>query len=332
MQRRSQKHDSARKAHVGLRSSSDEPCSPSSGGSRILALEAQTGKLRQFCGGNSVLMTNEDSPWADTVKVEVHHVVPQEEPETVALEHCISLKLNGLGTLEWKLDGKKFVNKSYSASEMCLLSKGTPVWARWQEPGEFLVVAIPPAFAMSVAEEATLGHNIEFTNPWTFRDSVAEHLIKTMWLEMKAGCPAGRLFGESLATAFTAHLLRHYGVLSRKMELHRGGLLPATLRKVKDYVETHLHEDLSIRHLAALTQLSSYHFAHVFRQTTGVAPHHYVLQQRVERAKDLLKDTELPLTEVAFLTGFPSQAHLTVMFRKFVGCTPGSYRGVSTSD
>jgi AraC family transcriptional regulator len=295
--------------------------------SRISALEAQTGRLRKFCGGNEVLMSNEGSPWADTVKVEVHRLCAQEEPETAPLDHCVSFKLSGRDTLEWKLAGKGYLNRAYSAGEFCLVSRGTPVWARWQKGGEFLVIAIPPAFAASVADAATPRRQIEFTNLWTFRDAEAEHLMKTMWYELKAGCPAGRLFGESLAIAFTAHLLRRYSAFSNKIERYRGGLSSAALRKVADYIQANLHEGLSLRLLAELTQLSSFHFAHVFKQSTGLAPHRYVLTQRIALAKTLLENTRLPLAEIAFRVGFASQAHLTVMFRKIVGCTPGSYRG-----
>ena len=290
-------------------------------------MEATTGRLRKFCGNDEVLMSNERTPWADTVKVEVHRLGPQEEPETTPLDHCISLKLSGRETLEWKLEGKKFLNKAYRANEFCLVSKGTPVWARWREGGEFLVVAIPQAFADSVAEAVSPFRQIEFTNPWTFTDTVAEHLMRTMWCEMKAGCPAGRLFGESLATAFTAHMLCHYSVFSHKIERYRGGLPTPTLRKVVDYIQGHLQEELGLRQLAELADLSSYHFAHVFKQSTGLSPHRYVLTQRIALAKMLLRSTRLPLVEIAFTAGFPSQSHLTVMFRKFVGCTPSAYRG-----
>ena len=102
--------------------------------------------------------------------------------------------------------------------------------------------------------------------------------------------------------------------------------VPFVLRPAR-HVRGDLHEELSLRQLAHLTSLSSFHFAHVFKQTTGLAPHRYVLTQRIALAKTLLEGTRIPLTEIAFRVGFPSQAHLTVMFRKFVGCTPGSYRG-----
>lgn len=290
-------------------------------------MEATTGRLRKFCGNHEILASNEGTPWADIVKVEVHRLHPQEEPETAPLDHCISLKLSGRETLEWKLEGKKFLNRAYCANELCLVSKGTPVWARWRKGGEFLVVAIPQAFAASVAEAVSPHRQIEFTNPWTFTDIVAEHLMKTMWREMRAGCPASRLFGESLATAFTAHLLCRYSVFSHKIERYRGGLSAAALRKVEDYIQAHLHEELGLRQLAELTGLSFYHFAHVFKQSTGLSPHRYVLAQRIAFAKMLLTSTRLPLVEIAFRAGFPSQSHLTVMFRKFAGCTPSAYRG-----
>jgi AraC family transcriptional regulator len=299
--------------------------------SRIFSTDIATGAPRRFCGCDHVLASNQDSSWADTMKVEVQALGVHEEPETAPLEHCVSLKLSGCETLEWRLGGRRFQNRSYQASEFCLVSSGTPVWARWQHGGEFLVIAIPDAFARLVAEGVSPCTSVEFVNRWTFHDHSAEHLAKTMLCEIRAGCPGGRLFGESLATAFTAHMLRHHSVSPSRSKRQIGGLSSAGIRRVVDYVQAHIGEELSLRQLAALTDLSAYHFAHMFKQSTGKAPHRYVLMRRIEFAKTLLEHTRLPLAEVALRSGFASQSHFTVMFRKFVGCAPGVYRA-SKSD
>jgi AraC family transcriptional regulator len=298
--------------------------------SRIFSTDMSTGALRRFCGSDQVLLSNQGGSWADTLKVELLALNLHEEPETAPVEHCVSLKLSGCEALEWKLEGRTFVNRAYHASQFCLVSKGTPVWVRWQHGGHFLVIAIPDRFVRLVAEGANARSCIEFTNRWTFQDRAAEHLAKAMLCEISRGCPAGRLFGESLATAFTAYMLRHYSALPREFEKQAGGLSPKSLRRVADYVQAHLGEELSLRQLAALMDLSSYHFAHMFKQSTGLAPHRYVLLRRIEFAKGLLKHTRLPLTEVALRSGFANQSHFTVMFRKFVGHTPGAYRTSKT--
>jgi AraC family transcriptional regulator len=107
-------------------------------------------------------------------------------------------------------------------------------------------------------------------------------------------------------------------------------LPPYRFRRVIDYIQAHLGEATSLRRLAELAGLSPYHFARLFKRSTGRAPHQYVVWQRIERAKRLLAAGSLPLVQVAFRLGFPSQAHFTTVFRKHVGTTPGAYRQART--
>lgn len=104
------------------------------------------------------------------------------------------------------------------------------------------------------------------------------------------------------------------------------GLSPLQLRRVLLFVEQNLDDDLSLATLAAVAGLSPSHFARRFKAALGEAPHRYVLARRVNGAKRLLLETEIPLAEVAAETGFSSQAHLTGIFGRAVGMTPGAYR------
>jgi transcriptional regulator GlxA family with amidase domain len=107
------------------------------------------------------------------------------------------------------------------------------------------------------------------------------------------------------------------------------GLLPVRLRRVLDHIEAHLGESITQRRLAGIAQLSVDHFARLFRHSTGLPPHRYVLQRRIARARELVADRRLSLAEIGYELGFPSQAHFTAMFRRLVGTTPGAYRGVN---
>jgi transcriptional regulator of acetoin/glycerol metabolism len=106
----------------------------------------------------------------------------------------------------------------------------------------------------------------------------------------------------------------------------RGGLSPAVMRRVHEYVEAHLNDSIELAELSAIAGLSIFHFAREFKQSAGVTPHHYVMQRRVERAKALLADSDLSLSEIAFATGFSDQSHLTRHFRQMLGMTPGQFR------
>ncbi|WP_407651931.1 helix-turn-helix domain-containing protein [Dongia soli] len=106
----------------------------------------------------------------------------------------------------------------------------------------------------------------------------------------------------------------------------RGGLPPGATRRVLEYVETHLSEKIDLAVLAGVAGFSVFHFAREFKQTAGVTPHFYLLQKRVQRAKEMLTRTDLSLSEIALAAGFADQSHLARHFRRIVGSTPREFR------
>lgn len=105
-----------------------------------------------------------------------------------------------------------------------------------------------------------------------------------------------------------------------------GGLSPGAMRRVREYVEANLGDSIDLVTLAAIAGLSIHHFAREFKQSAGIAPHHYLIQKRVERAQDMLAHTDLSLSEIAFAVGFSDQSHMARHFRHIVGTTPGQFR------
>jgi transcriptional regulator of acetoin/glycerol metabolism/AraC-like DNA-binding protein len=105
-----------------------------------------------------------------------------------------------------------------------------------------------------------------------------------------------------------------------------GGLAPGAMRRVREYVAAHLSESTDLAMLAAVAGLSIHHFARGFKQTTGMTPHHYLTQKRVERARDMLANSDLSLSEIAYAVGFSDQSHLARHFRQMLGVTPGQFR------
>ena len=107
---------------------------------------------------------------------------------------------------------------------------------------------------------------------------------------------------------------------------NRGGLAPARVSRVCEYIDSHLQENVALEVLAEIAQLSVHHFARAFRQSLGIPPHSYIVQRRVEHAQQLLRNTDLPLSEIAIEAGFTDQSHLTRHFRTITGVSPGLAR------
>jgi AraC family transcriptional regulator len=144
--------------------------------------------------------------------------------------------------------------------------------------------------------------------------------------EAAQGGAGSRLLVDSLSCQLAVHILRrHAHVLFREVD-SGDGLTFRQERTVRDYVDAHLSENISLNDLAASVSLSRFHFARMFRQSVGTSPHEYVLQQRLERARAMLSRTNASLLEVAASCGFADQSHMNRVFRKRVGLTPGQYR------
>jgi transcriptional regulator of acetoin/glycerol metabolism len=105
-----------------------------------------------------------------------------------------------------------------------------------------------------------------------------------------------------------------------------GGLSAGALRRVREYVQLHLDESIDLSMLAAVAGLSMHHFAREFKQSAGVTPHHYLIQKRIERAQQMLAQTDLSLAEITYAVGFSDQGHLARHFRGFLGTTPREFR------
>ena len=105
-----------------------------------------------------------------------------------------------------------------------------------------------------------------------------------------------------------------------------GGLRQASLRCVLEHLQAHLDQELPVTAMATVAQLSPSHFSRLFKRSTGLSPHQYLLRQRIERARELLADPGRRIADVSYELGFPSQSHFTTVFRTLVGVTPRAFQ------
>jgi AraC family transcriptional regulator len=292
----------------------------------ILVADVASGTLRPAAHPDWLVLSSGHAPWQDSVLVEQYRRPPCGESAHYLQDHSITIRLSPLSLLEWWIDGERPRGQLVTPGDVHLTSAGIPRWYRWQEPSEILVLTLTPSFVQHAAHECTGASPVELRNQRAIRDAQLLHLGLALQAELAAGCPGGRLYGEALATAVAVHLLQHYAVCSPQLRSYRGGLPQARLRRVLEYMQAHLDQELSLAALASIAQMSPYYFSRLFKQSTGLSPHQYLLHQRVDRAKHLLADRRRKIAEVSDALGFPHQSHFTATFHTVMGITPGAYR------
>jgi AraC family transcriptional regulator len=202
-----------------------------------------------------------------------------------------------------------------------------PFWFRSQASPSFFAIAMDVAFVKQIWE-------MEFDRHDDFGLKIAigvhDRVINRIGLlgreELGEGGINGRLYGEALGAALAVHLLRQYGTFSRAPVIHKGGLASRPLKRVIEYINEHLQDELSLVELSRIAKLSPHHFATAFKASTGISPHSYVIERRIDRARDLLLRKEKTISEIAVAVGFSSQSHLTANFRRTMGVTPRKFR------
>jgi AraC family transcriptional regulator len=159
---------------------------------------------------------------------------------------------------------------------------------------------------------------------WQIRDPLIEQMGLALLQETLATGAAGADYADAMSIALSSHLARRYGKTT--VTAPSGQLATPQTRQIQDYVQTHLMADLTVEGLAQLVQLSPGHFATLFKQRVGLTPHQYVVQQRIDRARHLLRQSDLPILTIAHQVGLQTQSHFTRLFRQQTGMTPKQYR------
>jgi AraC family transcriptional regulator len=207
----------------------------------------------------------------------------------------------------------------YARGDVDIYPAGTSdVW-REEETSTSVMLQLSPALLRRAAEEMGLDPDRAGLEPrHQFRDPQIEHIAWALDAERRAGHPGGLLYTESLGLALAVHLLGRYPATQ---EL-KHGLSAAQLRRLTTYIEDHLDQDLTLTRLAAVAEVSASHLKTLFKRSTGLPVHAYVVQRRVERARELLARGELPASQVALEAGFTHQSHMARWMRRTLGVTP----------
>jgi transcriptional regulator GlxA family with amidase domain len=187
---------------------------------------------------------------------------------------------------------------------------------------------LPRGVLNAVADQA----NVPYIDELRYEPGVgvADETIKQISLSilpaLRTPERVSRIFADYVALAFAAHSAQTYGGMQAAPRLVKGGLAPWQERRSKELMAADLSGDTSLPQVADACGLSAGHFSRAFRESTGLAPHTWLLRARVERAKALLRRPDAPLCEIAVACGFADQSHFTRVFKRQVGTSPAAWR------
>jgi len=187
---------------------------------------------------------------------------------------------------------------------------------------------VPASFVAEAGEQ--IGRRclpkIEIRNVFEVRDTTIERMAEQLLHELDQPSHAGQcLMIDQISMALAVHILRRYNAFDPACTPEPSSLGRFELARLTEFVESNIDRSISLAELSALVNVSRFHFTRLFKRSTGMTAIGFVERSRVRRAQMLLQETDLPLAEIALMTGFADQSHFTRRFHRHVGCTPAAF-------
>ncbi len=257
------------------------------------------------------------------MRVELFPPDPDIEPRHWVRHDQAFAMMLGSGSIEWGSKRSALEKFAYAAGDLALCHR---------HEGEWVGLMNVPHLQFGISDAALMASSdgaygeVELRPSRKFADSRLSALAAAARAEMVAGFPNGRLFLDSVEQAMAVALVKGHAVRHRPVQIYRGGLGSARLRRIKELVHAKTGDDLSLDEMAQSIGLSTAHFARMFRKSTGETPYQFVLRQRVERATAMLRAPDARILDVAVACGFKTQQHFAKVFRDACGVSPTQYR------
>lgn len=289
-------------------------------------------ELSQRLKGTSVL-SSQQIGW-NGILVEQYQYYPSpgktQEKEIPGLsDHWLILPLEHSNHLSQKSDDRLHESLFQKGDSLLIPARKPTYWRCLgsQLPPTELHIHLQQESVEQVAKASEMDtERIDLANHFRKQDSQLQHIAMLFLAELHSGGMMGQLYVESLTQALVIHLLRHYSEVAQIVTPQNTSLSHTQLQQAIEYIHANLNRDLSLSQIASVINISPTYFASLFKRATGISPHQYVIQQRVERAKLLLSKTDSAIADIALQVGFSSQSHLTQQFKRLTGVTPKQVR------
>ena len=260
------------------------------------------------------------------INLDYYRHEPYEAPTHVTDHHVVCLILDKI-CLERRLDGQ-YRRERANWGSVAIMPANVEHWAAWETPAKFAIFSIQPKVLRKIALELTDRNRINliptFAKPEP--DPLLASIGRAIEQHLATNTETCSFYIEHLMNAVSAHLLQNYCEIDYSSNKYQQGLPAYKLKQVIEYIKVNLHESIALKNMAESTGISQFYFCRLFRQSMGISPYKYVLQQRIKQAQKLIEQGSLTLVEIAYESGFSSQSQMTHHFRKAIGVTPKVYR------
>ena len=248
-------------------------------------------------------------------------------PKIVSQQHNIGIftDVPSPAITERQIDGC-FKREEIVQGSCVIIPANSPQYAEWDKETGAITLAIEPTVFAQTIYEVVDPDTIELLPQFATSDPFLHQIGVALKSALIKQSNTSRLYAETLVNSLILHLLEHYCTTRPNIQKLGSGQLPRyKLRQVIDYINAYLDRDLGLKELATVVQMSPNYFSQLFKQTTGITPHQYVIRYRIERAKYLMQQNKLSLAEISTQVGFVDQSHLHRHFKRLVGVTPKTY-------
>lgn len=280
-----------------------------------------TNEAEMNCFGAKLLQHHSLSEGIDLLH---YHHLPADLPKTASQQHLILIntKVSPNTYFEQTVEGKNH-KAEIKLEDIIILPAGVEASARWNRSYSYLALCLSPTALEQKVGDLIKGYSMELLPQFALCDRLIHSVALALQQELSNPGFNGQLYLDSLLTTLYTHLLRHYST-KEPIQVLPSNLSLTTLNRVEEYIEANLTENLSLKQLAAIAEITPNYFHTQFKKSMGITPHQYVIQQRISQAKKLMRLGE-PLAEIADCVGFTDQSHFTRHFKRIVGVTPKQF-------
>ncbi len=275
--------------------------------------------------GKSPLLTNPGNSW-DGTYLAYDYQPPYETAEVFAPQIGVTIFTEVAKNIQYErtIDGR-YYHKQIFSGDIVVTPANIGTRARWNKSLNVIFLGFEPiVFNRTIYEFDT--DKIELVPQFAISDPLIYQIGLTLKSTLENHGAGSRLYAETMANAASVHLLHHYSTQKPTKQNYQDGLPRHKLQLIIDYIHAHLDENIGLTELASLVKMSPNYFLQLFKQSTGITPHKFVIRTRIERVKELLILKEMNIAEIAQQVGFANQSHLNLHFKRLVGVTPKQFQ------